>query len=1120
MVGDGNTTIAVNGTGFSNGHSVVYYNTTALSTTFVSATQLNAVIPASLLTSGGAKAISVRNYEGDAVYAANSPNSQFFTVMNASGNPVPNLFSISSTTKNAGDAGFTLTLTGSDFVGDATVEFNGVARTPLSNNSTTITVAVSSADLAAGIVYAIAVVNPPLSGDGGGVSASFNLTVNNPAPTLTSITPGGGLAGSPDFTTTATGTNFVAGVSKVRWNGADLATTFVNSTTLTAVIPAANLATIVDPPLVTVYNPAPSGGTSVAKTFTIFKQAEITNSAVSEQFDNYAPVGGGLLSLKAPDNWLLTGEGGSTGNTGGSFQGAGPPPSATTTGGWYGGSSTLAFLGSGNATNGTATWIIHNNSGQNLTGFKLTYDAYMFRSGSMVAAVSYNVSPTYPAGTFTNFSGAGAGFTSATSGIDSNGVTLTTNTENVSIPAGSYVFVKFSFNGGGGTGGFGFGKLVFSPTGLPSGYYRTVQSGNWSTGSTWEYSPNDNTYTTPGSGPGSDALSIQINSGHNVTLTASAAVTGNLNVATGAQLLFKNFFLSSTGNINVETGTTLESANSGGFAATGTVGSIRLSGTRKIAGKGVNFLFDGTTAQATGTGMPDTASTITISNSLGVTLSKALAITDSVKLTSGTFNLNSLVLKLISTGTKTAAIGRVLGTGAFSNAGNFTMQRWLEPTMRQYTGANVFVGPAVSGKTASAWQSALNPYSEFTYTPYPQRYSSVVLYDPTNNTSASQNGWVKPSSASQAIDPGKGAMVFFYNNLFAAGGVYSLSGAPVTGNKSLPVSFCASGCPSPSAGGTNGFNLVANPYAANINWDATGSAWTKTNINGAVYIWSHKLKAYSSYVTGSGGVNGGSNLITSSQAFFVEANAASPVLTITEAAKTTAAASIMRTAASNRLVFSMVNAEGSADEALVIFNNNTTRAFESMYDAHKLSGSDMNLSTSPAGVKLAINSMAVPASGDILAVNASAVTLGTYSLSFNELPENVTVYLRDAFNNSLHTVTPGYSYSFAITSDANSQGGNRFSLVFMPADVTGLQTTVNDKPVVYPNPARQAVHISIPNAKGKVTARLFSTIGAEVTSVTGDAVNATLNIEGLSSGVYMLKISNATGSWTERLVIE
>ena len=89
-----------------------------------------------------------------------------------------------------------------------------------------------------------------------------------PVPTTTSLSPTRKTAGQGAFTLTVNGTNFVSGLSKVRWNGTDRTTTYVNSTQLTAAIIAADIATA-GTASVTVFNPAPGGGTSNAQTFTV-----------------------------------------------------------------------------------------------------------------------------------------------------------------------------------------------------------------------------------------------------------------------------------------------------------------------------------------------------------------------------------------------------------------------------------------------------------------------------------------------------------------------------------------------------------------------------------------------------------------------------------------------------------------------------------------------------------------------------------------------------------------------------------------------------------------------------------------------------------------------------------
>ena len=109
-----------------------------------------------------------------------------------------------------------------------------------------------------------------LAGCGGGTASTVNpipTPTSTPTPTITAISPNTTVAGGAAFTLTINGTNFVA-ASMVNFGGAAPTTTFVNSTQLTAAIPAAAIAST-GTMAVTVTNPAPGGGTSNSINFTI-----------------------------------------------------------------------------------------------------------------------------------------------------------------------------------------------------------------------------------------------------------------------------------------------------------------------------------------------------------------------------------------------------------------------------------------------------------------------------------------------------------------------------------------------------------------------------------------------------------------------------------------------------------------------------------------------------------------------------------------------------------------------------------------------------------------------------------------------------------------------------------
>ena len=91
--------------------------------------------------------------------------------------------------------------------------------------------------------------------------------VNSSIPSVSTLSPKAAPLGGSAFTLSVGGSNFVSG-SVVRWNNSDRPTTFVNSTLLTAQIPASDLATsgIAG---ITVLNNFPGGSSSTGIGFTV-----------------------------------------------------------------------------------------------------------------------------------------------------------------------------------------------------------------------------------------------------------------------------------------------------------------------------------------------------------------------------------------------------------------------------------------------------------------------------------------------------------------------------------------------------------------------------------------------------------------------------------------------------------------------------------------------------------------------------------------------------------------------------------------------------------------------------------------------------------------------------------
>src|SRR5512139_2274392 len=120
---------------------------------------------------------------------------------------------------------------------------------------------------------------------------------------ITTLSPSSATAGSGPFTLTVTGSNFVSG-SVVRWNGVDRSTTYVSATQLTASILAGDVATAGSFP-VTVFNPAPGGGTSNAVSFTVVAPNPVP--AVTSLSPSSATAGSGPFTLTVTGSNFVSG---------------------------------------------------------------------------------------------------------------------------------------------------------------------------------------------------------------------------------------------------------------------------------------------------------------------------------------------------------------------------------------------------------------------------------------------------------------------------------------------------------------------------------------------------------------------------------------------------------------------------------------------------------------------------------------------------------------------------------------------------------------------------------------------------------------------------------------------
>jgi IPT/TIG domain-containing protein/WD40 repeat protein len=158
--------------------SAVQWDGTALTTTVLGSSTLQAQVPASNLAKAGTIPITVANSgSGSATSAAVN-----FLVSAAA----PTITSVSPSTSVAGGAAFALTVTGTNYTQDTVVEWDGSPRATKFNSPTTLTAQILAADITNAGTNSVVVVNPQ---GVGGASAAFPYVVTAAGAALASKFP-------------------------------------------------------------------------------------------------------------------------------------------------------------------------------------------------------------------------------------------------------------------------------------------------------------------------------------------------------------------------------------------------------------------------------------------------------------------------------------------------------------------------------------------------------------------------------------------------------------------------------------------------------------------------------------------------------------------------------------------------------------------------------------------------------------------------------------------------------------------------------------------------------------------------------------------------------------------
>lgn len=280
----------------------------------------------------------------------------------------------------------------------------------------------------------------------------------------------------------------------------------------------------------------------------------------------------------------------------------------------------------------------------------------------------------------------------------------------------------------------------------------------------------------------------------NFTLNAGTTVNMGTSVAAG------------TGIFTVSAGANLGIGSLQGISAAGATGNVQT--TTRNFNVAANYIYNGAGAQITGNGLPASVNKLIVTNASGVQLSSNVALTDSLQLLSGLFNIqtNTLILNSVVYRTSGSLTSATTGTVNYNKASN----------------GQVVIGAQYGNLT----------FSNFNKT-FPSSPADVVKISGTF-TAGSASGHTLTGSAVDFNGASQTIPVLPYNNLRASG-----SGTAVlAGNTSVAGVLDISGVTLSDGS----FNMTVN---GNVNNTGThtgtgrivlsGSASTRTLTGGGSY---------------------------------------------------------------------------------------------------------------------------------------------------------------------------------------------------------------------------------------------------------------------------------------------
>lgn len=492
---------------------------------------------------------------------------------------------------------------------------------------------------------------------------------------------------------------------------------------------------------------------------------------------------------------------------------------------------------------------------------------------------------------------------------------------------------------------------------------------------------------------------------------------------------------------------------------------------------------------------------LTIENANGVSLTSGTQkVFGTLALKAGALTTNGN-LTIGSNATYTGLIDEFTTGYTGTISGNITVERYSNNTASSF----FYIGAPVGGAQVTDWAddfstapmngagngSQVQPTTSCSITNLQagSPYGGLFDYRESAITFCNLQGWHVRTSGSAPAGQGFLART-------PAGNTIDVTGTFVTGTvTTAALTKTNNTSPSPK-----GMNLLANPYAAPIEWLAVASG-NNTKVMGTAYFYQTSGPLAGTYVPVNSTTGGGE--IGSSQSFFVEAVSNGVTVNFTNNMKRNGSNSYLRTAPVYEQLLTLdVTGNGFADRTMVAFGADFTPAFDSDFDARKLMSrpEQPSMYVNDGSLKYSIYAQPSMAQVQLVPVDFMAGTNGTFTIAadLSTFDPTAMVYLEDRLLGTMNNLRLNASYTFtATTADVIE----RFVLHFFPAMATTLASATcatQDGAITFSQPGTTEWNLELLDANGNSV-------------YTNNAFTGTQTVSNLATGTYTLNLVHASG---------